>query len=143
MRHSFISLVVGFIFAIGLGLSGMTDPKKVIGFLDIFGNWDASLIFVMVGAIAVHFIAYQFYIKKMKKPLLDSTWRLPTKTEITPSLVIGSFIFGVGWALGGVCPGPGITSLANFEMRSFLFVLSMLGGMTLYLVFDYRTKFNK
>lgn len=142
MKNSLASLAVGFVFAIGLGLSGMTQPQKVIGFLDLFGNWDPSLIFVMVGAIIVHFVTYKL-IRKKSSPLLDRQWHVPTKKEITPALVIGSFIFGVGWALGGFCPGPAVTSLASFDKTPAVFVISMLIGMILFKLVDKKINIKK
>jgi hypothetical protein len=124
-------LIVGFLFALGLGISGMTHPEKVIGFLDFFGKWDPSLAFVMLGAVLFHFITYQI-IRKRSKPLLDSQWHVPTKKKITPALIIGSALFGIGWGISGFCPGPAITSLASFELRPYLFVISMLAGMYLF-----------
>ncbi len=142
MKNALSALAVGFIFALGLGLSGMTQPQKVIGFLDLFGHWDPSLIFVMVGAILVHFVLYKL-IRKRKSPLLSTHWHVPTKKEITPALIIGAFIFGVGWALGGFCPGPAITSLASFDKTSFIFVISMLAGMFLFKQVDKKLKLQK
>lgn len=142
MKRAIASLVVGFIFAIGLGVSGMVRPEKVIGFLDFFGNWDPSLVFVMVGAILVHAVSYRF-IKKNKSPILDNQWHVPTKIEITPALIFGSILFGIGWGLAGYCPGPAITSLATFQQSSFVFVLSMLVGMILFNVADKKIKMRK
>lgn len=142
MKNSIAALAVGFIFAIGLGLSGMTQPQKVIGFLDLFGSWDPSLIFVMAGAILVHFVTYKL-IRKKSSPLLSSQWHVPTKKEITPALVIGSFTFGVGWALGGFCPGPAVTSLASFDKGPFIFVISMLVGMFIFKLIDKKMKIQK
>lgn len=142
MKNGLAALVVGFIFAIGLGLSGMTQPQKVVGFLNLFGDWDPSLIFVMGGAIAVHFVTYRL-IRKRTTPLLAPKWQVPTKTEITPALVIGSIIFGVGWGLAGFCPGPAITSLASFELRPLIFVVSMLVGMFLFKLLDKKLKLQK
>ncbi len=105
MKQSLVSLVVGFIFALGLGISGMTQPQKVIGFLDVFGHWDVSLMFVMIGAIFVHLIIHRLFSKR-KSPLFSEKWHLPTKKEITPSLIIGSALFGFGWALAGYALGP-------------------------------------
>lgn len=142
MKNAIAALVVGFVFAIGLGLSGMTQPQKVIGFLDLFGQWDPSLIFVMVGAIVVHFITFKV-IRKRNSPLFSSQWHVPTKKEITPALMIGAFIFGVGWALGGFCPGPAITSMASFDKTPFVFVISMLVGMVLFRQVDKKLKLQK
>lgn len=142
MKNSLISLGVGFIFAIGLGVSGMTQPQKVVGFLDLFGSWDPSLVFVMMGAIAVHFVTYK-YIRKLKKPILETKWLVPTKKDITPALVIGSTLFGIGWGLGGFCPGPAITSLASFEVRPAIFVVSMIVGMYLFGFIDKKLKIQK
>jgi uncharacterized membrane protein YedE/YeeE len=141
-KTSIASLVVGFIFGVGLVVSGMTQPGKVIGFLDLFGNWDPSLIFVMVGAIAVHFVTYHL-IRKRTSPLLSGEWHVPTKRDITPSLVIGSVLFGIGWGLGGYCPGPAVTSLMSFSHRPAIFVASMLVGMVLFKVLDQKLKFRR
>lgn len=142
MKNSIAALVVGFVFAIGLGLSGMTQPQKVIGFLDLFGQWDPSLIFVMAGAIMVHFVTYKL-IRKKQTPLFDRQWHVPTKKEITPALLVGSFLFGVGWALGGFCPGPAVTSLASLEKVPFVFIISMLAGMWIFKLLDRKMKIQK
>ena len=142
MKNSLSAFIVGFIFAIGLGISGMTQPEKVLGFLDIFGKWDPSLLFVMLGAIVLHFISYRI-IKKNHKPLFSNDWHVSTKNEITPSLVIGSILFGLGWGLGGYCPGPAIVSLASFEIRPVVFVISMVGGMFLFKIVDLKFKFKR
>lgn len=142
MKNAVAALVVGFIFAMGLGLSGMTQPQKVIGFLDLFGQWDPSLIFVMAGAILVHFVTYKL-IRKKSSPLLSSQWHVPTKKEITPALLMGSFIFGIGWALGGFCPGPAITSVASFNKMPVIFVVSMLVGMLFFRLVDKKLKIQK
>ncbi len=135
MKNGIAALVVGFIFALGLGLSGMTRPDKVIGFLDLFGNWDPSLMFVMVGAIVVHLVSYRI-IRKRASPLLSMKWHVPTKKEITPALVLGSVIFGIGWGLAGFCPGPAVTSLASLEAKPFAFVISMVIGMVIFRKLD-------
>ena len=137
MKNNVAALVVGILFALGLGISGMTRPEKVFGFLDIFGKWDASLIFVMVGAVIIHFIAYRFIIQR-KSPLFSPQWHLPTKKEITWPLVTGAFLFGLGWALAGYCPGPALTSLASFQSRPFIFFISMIFGMLLFRLIDRR-----
>ncbi|MBL7543165.1 MAG: YeeE/YedE family protein [Bdellovibrionaceae bacterium] len=127
---SFVAFIVGFIFSIGLAISRMTQPQKVIGFLNPF-EWDPSLLFVMVGALTVHIISYAL-IKRRHSPLLDSQWHVPSRKDITMRLLLGSAIFGFGWGLGGFCPGPGVTSLVSGDLRAVLFVLSMLAGMILF-----------
>lgn len=142
MKNALAAFVVGFIFALGLGVSGMTQPQKVIGFLDLFGNWDPSLMFVMAGAILVHFVSYR-WIRRRPSPLLSPRWHIPTKKEITPALVVGSLIFGVGWGLAGFCPGPALTSLANLQSTPVVFVVSMLAGMLLFKAIDRKLKLPK
>lgn len=142
MKKSSIAFIVGFIFALGLGLSGMTNPNKVVGFLDLFGNFDPSLIFVMIGAIAIHFIAYKL-IRKRTSPLFEKEWLVPTKKEITPALIFGSFLFGIGWALGGFCPGPALTSLGSLQARPAIFIISMIAGMIIFKVIDKKMNFKK
>lgn len=142
MKNGLAALLVGFVFALGLGISGMTQPQKVVGFLDLFGAWDPSLIFVMAGAIVVHFITYKV-IRKRSSPLLSAQWHVPTKKDITPALVTGSLLFGVGWGLAGFCPGPAMTSLASFELKPLVFVLSMFAGMFLFRMLDKKIQFKK
>lgn len=140
MKNAIAAFIVGFIFALGLGVSGMTQPQKVVGFLNLFGAWDPSLIFVMAGAIGVHFFTYKV-IRRRSSPLLASTWQVPTKKEITPALILGSILFGVGWGLGGFCPGPALTSMASLESRPLLFIFSMLVGMYIFKIVDKKFKF--
>ena len=140
MKNNIAALIVGFIFALGLGISGMTRPEKVIGFLNIFGNWDASLAFVMAGAIAVHSLAYRL-IRRRNSPLFSKQFYLPTSKELTPSLIVGAFLFGIGWALAGYCPGPALTSVASFQFRPLMFVVSMVLGMILFRI--YQTAIDK
>ena len=142
MKNNVAALVVGILFAIGLGISGMTRPEKVFGFLDVFGNWDASLIFVMAGAVIVHFIANRFIVRR-KLPLFSPQWHLPTNKEITFPLIGGAFLFGVGWALAGYCPGPALTSLASFQSRPIMFFGSMILGMFLFRLIDLRLKIKR
>lgn len=132
-----VTFVVGFLFALGLGVSGMTQPQKVIGFLDLFGSWDPSLAFVMIGAIAVHALSYPLILKK-GKPLLDEKFFLPTKKEITPRLAVGAALFGVGWGLGGYCPGPAIVSLAAGGPSVLTFLGFMVLGMLVFKWMDRR-----
>ena len=120
----------------------MTQPQKVFGFLNVLGSWDPSLMFVMVGAIAVHFTALIF-IRRRPRPVLASEWIPLAKKEITPALLIGAFIFGIGWGLGGYCPGPALTSLASLTLRPLVFVLSMGAGMIFFSVLDRRYRFRR
>ena len=128
MKNIITSFAAGALFALGLGISGMTQPTKVVGFLDVFGNWDPSLLFVIICAIAVHLVAYKLILKR-KSPLFSDTWHLPTKTDITPSLLVGSMIFGLGWGLGGYCPGPAVVAMASLDIRPIFFAGSMIAGM--------------
>ena len=128
MRSNVVALVSGSIFAIGLALSGMTKPSKVIGFLDVAGAWDASLAFVMMGAIAVHFVA-QRIAKRRTAPLFDTKFHLPLSTQIDRRLVLGAMLFGVGWGLGGFCPGPALVTLGSGQLSAVVFVAGMLLGI--------------
>lgn len=122
-----IGLIGGIIFAIGLVVSGMTNPEKVIGFLDIFGEWDYSLAFVMGGAVMVNLLFFTFILKR--KPLFNEEHALPTVFHVDKALVLGSALFGIGWGLVGICPGPGIVNLVTFEPIAIIFVLSLYVGM--------------
>ena len=125
-----VSFIVGFLFAVGLALSGMTEPQKVISFLNPW-DWDPSLLFVMIGAIAVHLISYPL-VRRRASPLLDTKWHVPTRKDVTTRLLLGSALFGIGWGLAGYCPGPAFTSLATADIRSVLFVIAMILGMLLF-----------
>jgi uncharacterized membrane protein YedE/YeeE len=120
--------VVGLLFGLGLMLSGMTDPGKVIGFLDLFGTWDPSLALVMGGAIMVGFLAFTVA-KKRTSTFLGGAMRLPTNMDMDKKLVIGSLLFGAGWGLAGFCPGPALVSMADGQPKALVFVLAMLVGM--------------
>lgn len=130
-----IALVAGFIFALGLGISGMTQPHIVRGFLDVFGDWDWRLMGVMIGAIGVHGVTYRFIIKR-KSPLLSADFSIPKTTTIDKRLILGAIIFGLGWGWAGICPGPGIVSLASGQKPFVLFVISMLIGMKIFQILD-------
>ena len=121
------SLVCGIIFGIGLVISEMINPEKVLGFLNIFRDWDPSLAFVMIGALIISTPVFHLF-KKNDKPLFSSSFSIPTNKEIDKKLIIGSTLFGAGWGLIGLCPGPAITSLALLNMSSIIFVLSMFTG---------------
>jgi hypothetical protein len=120
--------VVGLMFGVGLMASGMTDPGKVIGFLDLFGAWDPSLALVMGGAVVVGFFAFALA-KKRTTTFLGGALRFPTSTQMDKPLVIGSLLFGAGWGLGGFCPGPALVSMADGQSKAMLFVAAMLVGM--------------
>jgi uncharacterized protein len=126
-----IEFLVGLLFGWGLLLSGMTDPGKVQGFLDLFGAWDPSLALVMGGAIAVGFFAFALA-KKRTVTFAGGVLKLPTSRDIDQRLVVGSLIFGAGWGLAGFCPGPAIVSMASGQAKAVVFVLAMLGGMLLF-----------
>ncbi|MNK07391.1 hypothetical protein D3C87_253040 [compost metagenome] len=126
-----VALFSGFLFAIGLAVSGMTQPGKVIGFLQWGEGWDPSLIFVMLGAIPVHALSY-FLIKRRSSPLFDSEWHLPSHQKISKPLILGSALFGIGWGLGGYCPGPGLAALGSGSWQAIVFVISLIAGMYIF-----------
>ena len=123
--------LVGLLFGLGLLLSGMTDPGKVVGFLDVAGLWDPSLAFVMGGAIAVGFFAYAVA-KKRARNFLGGAMHWPTSNQIDRRLLIGSAVFGVGWGIAGFCPGPGLVSMAAGQPKAAVFVLAMMTGMAIF-----------
>ena len=133
--HRITEFFVGLLFGLGLLLSGMTDPVKVLGFLDLFGMWDPSLAFVMGGAIAVGFFAFALA-RKRTTNFLGGALQLPKSTQIDKRLVLGGLTFGAGWGLAGFCPGPGIVSMASGEVKAAVFVAAMVAGMALYEVVD-------
>jgi|TARA_B110000495_G_C22900116_1_gene525229 uncharacterized membrane protein YedE/YeeE len=128
VKHLMTVFFSGVVFALGLGVSGMTNANKVIGFLDLSGTWDPSLGFVMVGAIGVHMALYKLILKR-KSPVFGERFQLPTRVELDVRLVGGAALFGAGWGLGGFCPGPGIVSAATLGLEVGVFVIAMLGGM--------------
>lgn len=123
--------IVGLLFGLGLLLSGMADPGKVLGFLDVFGSWDPSLAFVMGGAIAVGFFAFAMA-KKRTTTFLGTALHLPKSSQIDKRLLIGALLFGAGWGLAGFCPGPGLVSLASGQGKAAVFVAAMIVGMVLF-----------
>jgi len=126
--HSLSAFAAGLLFGVGLVVSGMTQPQKVLGFLDVFGRFDPSLLFVMGGAVGVHALAYRV-ITRRNAPLFASGFSLPTRRDVDARLLLGAAIFGVGWGLSGYCPGPSIVSLAAGATPVVAFVLAMLTGM--------------
>lgn len=127
-----IAFIGGVIFSVGLVVSGMTNPQKVIGFLDLFGDWDASLAFVMGGAVVVNLILFKLIMNK--KPLFADKHSIPSNKIIDKRLILGSMMFGIGWGLVGICPGPGIVNLVTFDTSAIMFVLSMIIGMFIFKV---------
>ena len=132
MKHTRLrpvaALAAGTLFGFGLALSGMLDPFRVRGFLDVFGAWDPSLAFVLGGAVAVA-MAGMAWIRWMSRPLLADRFHVPINSRIDAPLVIGSAIFGLGWGLGGFCPGPALASLSLGLAPTLVFVAFMLAGM--------------
>ncbi len=118
----------GVVFAVGLALAGMTRPQKVIGFLDFFGSWDPSLMFVMVGAIGVNLVLLWLMLRR-GKPVHAERFQIPTRTELDPRLIGGAALFGVGWGLGGYCPGPALSSLTTGSLSVLVFIVAMTVGM--------------
>jgi uncharacterized membrane protein YedE/YeeE len=137
--HRLSEFIVGLLFGWGLLISGMTDPGKVIGFLDLTGLWDPSLALVMGGAIAVGFFAFGSA-KKRTRNFLGGALHLPTSSDIDKRLILGALLFGAGWGLAGFCPGPGIVSMAAGQPKAAVFVVAMLAGM---LVFEWLDRMGR
>ena len=135
MKQFLSAFVAGLLFSVGLVVGGMTQPAKVVGFLDFFGHWDPSLIFVMGGAVAVHFVLFRFILRR-GSPLFAARFQVPTRKDLTPRLIGGAALFGVGWGLGGFCPGPGLVALPSGSAEALTFVAAMTGGMFLHKAFD-------
>lgn len=136
----FMALLAGLIFGIGLIISGMANPAKVIGFLDLGGKWDPSLAFVMGGAICVGLVAFSAAAKR-SKTLLGEPLRLPQAKQIDKRLVLGGLAFGVGWGLAGYCPGPALASLVIGHSKTVIFVTAMVLGMAIFELLErYRSK---
>ncbi|MGL6071368.1 DUF6691 family protein [Craterilacuibacter sp.] len=131
----FASFAVGLLFGIGLIVSGMSNPAKVLGFLDLAGAWDPSLALVMAGAIGVGFFAFRMASRR-STALLGDRMQLPASRDITPRLVLGSLLFGVGWGLAGICPGPGLVLAGALIPQGLLFVGAMIAGMLVFRVLD-------
>lgn len=128
MKGNLTSFVAGVVFAIGLGLAGLLDPARIIGFVDFFGVWDPSLAFAMGGAVVLTFFLFRIVLKR-PHPLFDDRFHLPTKKKVTVPLVVGSAIFGVGWGIGGYCPGPAVTAAVLGNSRELVVLGAMIVGM--------------
>ena len=131
------SLLAGLVFGLGLIASGMTNPAKVLGFLDLGGTWDPSLAFVMAGAIAVASVGFAIS-RKRTTSLIGAAMKLPTAQHIDRRLVVGSAVFGVGWGIAGFCPGPALVALGLGEIKALVFVAAMLAGMGIFELIERR-----
>lgn len=131
------SLLAGLVFGLGLMVSGMANPAKVLGFLDLAGRWDPSLALVMAGAIAVGSVAF-LLAKNRTRSLLGAEMKLPTTSHIDRRLVVGSALFGMGWGVAGFCPGPGLVALGMGESKALVFVAAMLAGMVVFELLEKR-----
>jgi len=130
-----VAYVAGVLFAAGLAIGGMTQPAKVLGFLDLAGAWDPSLAFVMAGAVLVHAVAYRL-VAGRRSPLFADAFSLPARTDLEPRLVTGGVLFGVGWGLAGYCPGPALTAASGASFPAIVVAVSMLLGMLLFGIHD-------
>jgi uncharacterized protein len=129
--YSIMSFVCGLIFGLGLTISNMINPNKVLNFLDFFGAWDPTLLVVMASALVVTSLGYVL-LRRRKKPLLDDAFHMPTASAITKPLIIGSGLFGIGWGLAGYCPGPGVAALATLNTDPVFFILGLVIGSCVY-----------
>jgi uncharacterized membrane protein YedE/YeeE len=129
------SLLAGLVFGLGLIVSGMANPAKVLGFLDLSGAWDPSLAFVMAGAIAVGMVAFMLA-RRRTVSILGAEMRLPSARHIDRRLIAGSLLFGIGWGIAGFCPGPGLVALGMGEVKGLVFVAAMLAGMGIFELFE-------
>jgi uncharacterized membrane protein YedE/YeeE len=134
-----VTLLAGALFALGLGVGGMTQPSKVIGFLDVAGAWDPSLAFVMMGAIGVGVVPFRFVLRR-SRPLLGGTLHVPRTKHVDARLVLGAALFGVGWGLGGYCPGPALVSLVTGQAPVLIFVAAMAAGIGVQHLVDRQPK---
>ncbi|MCY7338474.1 MAG: YeeE/YedE family protein [Sphingomonas bacterium] len=131
VRQLLPPLISGTLFGAGLTVSGMTDPARVRGFLDVFGRWDPTLVFVIGGAVIVMAIAWRIQ-ARMRRPLFGEKFSLPDRSDLDRGLLIGSALFGVGWGIAGLCPGPAVASLALSPVAVLPFIAAMLAGMALH-----------
>lgn len=130
MRAGLAALLAGLVFGVGLAVAGMTQPRKIVEFLDFAGTWDPSLALVMLGALGVH-APLQALIRRRPAPVLDACFHVPGARPIDRKLLVGSALFGIGWGLGGFCPGPALVSLASLQPSALVFVAAMASGMLL------------
>lgn len=131
MKQKLIALLSGLLFGFGLSLSQMIDRDRVLGFLDVSGDWDPTLLFVLGGAVGVTVIAFRFVLR-LPQPIFNSKFYLPTRKDIDLPLILGTAIFGIGWGIAGYCPGPGITALVLGTPNPVLFVIAFIVGSLIY-----------
>ncbi|MDJ0678950.1 MAG: YeeE/YedE family protein [Xenococcaceae cyanobacterium MO_167.B52] len=131
MKQKLIALLSGLLFGFGLSLSQMIDRDRVLGFLDVAGDWDPTLLFVLGGAVGVTVIAFRFVLR-LPQPIFNSKFYLPTRKDIDLPLILGTAIFGIGWGIAGYCPGPGITALVLGTPNPVLFVIAFIVGSLIY-----------
>ena len=139
MKENLMALLAGLLFGLGLGLSQMIDRDRILGFLDISGIWDPTLLFVLSGAVTVTVITFRFVLR-LSQPILVERFDLPTKKNIDKPLIIGAAIFGVGWGIAGYCPGPGITALVLGIWNPILFIIAFLAGSLTYKWYSTQSK---
>ena len=135
MYRFLATLAAGLVFGLGLALSGMTHAEKVLGFLDVSGKWDPSLLFVLGGAVGVTFVAFR-YVLRRDAAVLGAKFRLPSTTDIDRPLIVGATVFGIGWGLAGYCPGPGIALLAARNWETWVFLPALFVGTALHRAFS-------
>ena len=131
MKQNLIALLCGTLFGIGLSLSQMINPNKVLNFLDITGNWDPSLIFVMIGALVIAFISFNWILKR-PAPLLAESFHISIKMSVDKALILGAAIFGIGWGMSGYCPGPAVAGLGMLSLESVIMVVAIFLGFFIF-----------
>ncbi|GAB4207299.1 MAG: transporter [Coleofasciculaceae cyanobacterium] len=139
MKENLMALLAGLLFGLGLGVSQMIDRDRVLGFLDVTGVWDPTLLFVLGGAVTVTVIAFRFVLRR-PQPVFANRFHLPTKKDIDKPLIIGAALFGVGWGIAGYCPGPGITALMLGIWNPVLFLVAFVAGSLTYLWYSAASK---
>lgn len=127
-KQSIVAFICGAVFAIGLALAGMTQPLKIIGFLDVFGSWDPSLVFVLASAVGVYYISFQLVVKR-KRPLVGPKFHIPTRKDVDVRSITGGLLFGAGWGISGLCPGPILTTLGTGTIPVLVLMLTMIIGL--------------
>lgn len=130
MKTHLLSMVAGALFGLGLAISQMVNPDKVLAFLDVFGNWDPSLILVLTAATGFTLLSFRWVLKQ-PQPLFSDVFRLSTNTDIDRNLIVGNALFGIGWGLAGYCPGPGIAALTLGTLEPLIFVMCLIAGSKL------------